>query len=432
MHRILRWALALLMLGAIAASQAAVSDLDHIVAVVNDDIIAQSELDARVQELAAKLRQQGTQLPPLETLQRQVLERMISKRLQLQMAKRLGLKVDDATLAKAIANIARRNQLSLLQMRQALEADGVNFGLFRQQLREDILINRLRQKEVINRINITAQDVRNFLARETGSSRQRSAVHLLHILIATPEGASPEELQAAKEKAQRLVEALRAGADFKQTAVRESDGRQALEGGDLGWMETSQIPSLFTQVVDKMEPGDISEPIRNASGYHIVKLAEIKGSKRIMVTQTHARHILVNTNELVSDAEARHHLETLRERILNGEDFASLARAHSDDKASAIKGGDLGWTNPGDMVPQFEKQMDALAPGEISQPFKTQFGWHIVQVLGRREYDNTEEVMKNNARKAIRKQKSDEAIQLWLRRLRDQAYIKIYLGQDAL
>jgi peptidyl-prolyl cis-trans isomerase SurA len=291
------------------------------------------------------------------------------------------------------------------------------------------LITRLKQKEVINRIVITEQDIDNFLAREIGSQRQRAAVHLQHILISTPEGASPEDVQAAKEEAQSVFEELQQGADFGEMAMRISDSRQALEGGDLGWIETNRIPSLFTQLVDELEPGAISEPIRNASGFHIVKLLEVQGGRKLIVNQTNARHILINTNEIVSDREARQRLETLRERILNGESFETLARSHSDDKASAIRGGDLGWTSPGDLVPQFEEQMDALALGEISEPFKTQFGWHIVQPLERRQHDNTEEALRNKARQAIQKQKSEEAIELWLRRLRDEAYVEVMLDE---
>lgn len=415
---------------ALAASltlQAAVKELDHIVAVVNEDIIAKSELDSQTREMLAQLTQKRTNLPPMRILQEQVLERMIAKRLQLQTAERLGLGVDDATVTKAIANIAQNNNISLLQLRETLEADGISFPLFREQLREDILINRLKQKEVINRIVITEQDVKNFLAREIGTSRQRSAVRLFHILIATPEGASPQDVQAAKREALSVYDQLNQGADFSELAVRVSDGRQALEGGDLGWIETSRIPSLFTSVVDEMEPGTISEPIRNASGFHIVKLSEVRGGKKLIINQTHARHILVNTNEIVSDNEARQRLETLRERIVGGDAFETLARSHSDDKASAIKGGDLGWTSPGDLVPQFEERMDALAIDEISEPFKTQFGWHIVQPLERRQHDNTEEALKNMARQEIQKQKSEEAIELWLRQLRDEAYIEILL-----
>jgi peptidyl-prolyl cis-trans isomerase SurA len=419
----------LLWLLAVGVLQAAVEPLDQIVAVVNDDVIAKSELDSSVSEMQAQLEQKGITPPPLAILRQQVLDRMISKRLQLQTAQRLGLSVDDDTVTKAIANIAKTNNITLLQLREVLERDGISFPLFREQLREDILINRLKQKEVINRIVITEQDVNNFLAREIGSQRQRSAVHLLHILISTPEGASPEDIQAAKNKAQKVYEDLSKGADFAQVAMRVSDGRQALEGGDLGWIETSRIPSLFTKLVDTMEPGDVSEPIRNASGFHIVKLLEVKGGHKTIVKQTHARHILINTNEIVSDSEAKQRLQTLRERIVNGESFEALARSHSDDKASAIKGGDLGWTSPGDLVPEFEEQMNALAIGEISQPFKTQFGWHIVQPLERREHDSTEEVLRNTARLAIQKQKSEEAIDLWLRRLRDEAYVEVHLDE---
>jgi peptidyl-prolyl cis-trans isomerase SurA len=412
-----------------AALQAAVQPLDQIVAVVNDDVITKSELDSSMSEMEAQLAQKKVTPPPVDILRQQVLDRMISKRLQLQTAKRLGLSVDDDTVTKAIARIAKTNNITLLQLREVLEKDGISFALFREQLREDILINRLKQKEVINRIVITEQDVNNFLAREIGTQRQRSAVHLLHILIATPEGASPEDVQAAKLKAQSVYEELTQGADFGQVAMRVSDGRQALEGGDLGWIETSRIPSLFTKLVDAMEPGSVSEPIRNASGFHIVKLLEVKGGHKTIVNQTHARHILINTNEIVSDSEAKHRLQTLRERIINGESFEALARSHSDDKASAIKGGDLGWTNPGDLVPEFEEQMNALKLGEISQPFKTQFGWHIVQPLERRQHDSTEEVLRNTARQAIRKQKSEEAIDLWLRRLRDEAYVEVHLDE---
>ncbi|MEJ2453075.1 MAG: peptidylprolyl isomerase [Candidatus Thiodiazotropha sp.] len=416
-------------LSAAGIAQAAVKSLDQIVAVVNDDVITRSELESRMNEMLVQLQQKSTNLPPIEVLREQVLDRMISKRLQLQTADRLGLSVDDDTVTKAIANIAETNNITLLQLREVLERDGIRFPQFREQLREDILINRLKQKEVINRIVITDQDIDNFLAREIGTQRQRAAVHLQHILIATPEGASPEDVQAARTKAQSVYEELQQGADFGETAIRVSDSRQALEGGDLGWIETSRIPSLFTQLVDELEPGAISEPIRNASGFHIVKLIEVKGGQKLIVKQTHARHILINTNEIVSDREARQRLETLRERIVNGESFEALARAHSDDKASAIRGGDLGWTSPGDLVPQFEEQMDALPLGDVSEPFKTPFGWHIVQPLERRQHDNTEEALRNNARQAIQKQKSEEAIELWLRRLRDEAYVEVMLDE---
>jgi peptidyl-prolyl cis-trans isomerase SurA len=415
--------------GASSSLMAAVQPLDQIVAVVNEDVITLSELNTRMREMVAQLNKKNANLPPIEILREQVLERMISKRLQLQTAKKLGLSVDDAMVTKAIANIAQTNNITLLQLREVLERDGINFTLFREQLREDILINRLKQKEVINRIVITEQDISNFLAREIGTQRQRSAVRLQHILIATPEGASPDDVQAAKSEAQEVYESLLSGDDFSETAIRVSDGRQALEGGELGWIETSRIPSLFTKLVDELEPGSISEPIRNASGFHIVKLLEVKGGQKMIINQTRSRHILINTNEIVSDQEAKQRLETLRERIIGGESFETLARSHSDDKSSAIKGGELGWTSPGDLVPQFEEQMNDLPIGEISEPFQSPFGWHIVQPLERRQHDNTEEALKNSARQAIQKQKSDEAIELWLRRLRDEAYVELHLDE---
>ncbi len=430
-HKVKQWLWVALAAGLFACGglQAAVKSLDQIVAVVNDDVITRSELENRIQEMVAQLQAKNASMPSLKILREQILERMISKRLQLQAADRMGIKVDDNTVTKAIANIAKTNRITLLQMREVLERDGISFAIFRDQLREDILITRLKQKEVINRLVITDQDIDNFIAREIGTQRQRAAVHLQHILIATPEGASPEDVQSAKQQAQTVYEELQQGADFGEMAIRVSDSRQALEGGDLGWIETSRIPSLFTQLVDEMESGDVSQPIRNASGFHIVKLLEIKGGKKLIVNQTHARHILIITNEIVSNQEARQRLQTLRERIVNGESFETLARSHSDDKASAIRGGDLGWTSPGDLVPQFEEQMDALTLNEISEPFETPFGWHIVQPLERRQHDNTEEALRNNARQAIQKQKSEEAIELWLRRLRDEAYVEVMLDE---
>ena len=367
-----------------AGAQAAVEPLDQIVAVVNDDVITLSELDSRMREMVAQLlqKQKDANLPPVEILREQVLDRMISKRLQLQTADRLGLSVDDDTVTKAIANIAENNNITLLQLREVLERDGISFTLFREQLREDILINRLKQKEVINRIVITEQDIDNFLAREIGTQRQRSAVHIQHILIATPEGASPEQVQEAKAQAESVYDELKQGADFSEMAMRVSDSRQALEGGDLGWIETSRIPSLFTQLVDELEPGAISEPIRNASGFHIVKLLEVKGGQKMIVNQTHARHILISTNEIVSDSEARQRLETLRERILNGESFEALARSHSDDKASAIRGGDLGWTNPGDLVPQFERADGRLVRPQLESGQIEAFNGNGIQLRG--------------------------------------------------
>jgi peptidyl-prolyl cis-trans isomerase SurA len=429
---IVKWIILTGLLALLLGPPAAAYELDRIVAVVNEDVIVQSELDQEIIIILAQLEDRGTRLPPRDVIERQVLERMINRRLQLQAAERLGIQVDDATLARAIGNIASKNNMTLQELRDTLESEGVSFAKFREDTRTQILLARLNAQEVINRITVTDQEVDGFLARNLGRLSERSEVHLQHILIATPEGASPEVIQRARDKAQDLVEQLRGGADFAETALIHSAGRQALEGGDLGWMKLSQVPTLAADAARTLEQGEISDPVRSASGFHIFRMAEYKGGDRQVITQTHARHILIKTNELVSDQDARTRLEQLRIRLIGGEDFASIARSHSDDTASAIKGGDLAWLSPGDTVPIFEEELDALAPGEISEPFRSPFGWHLVQVLERRVYDNTEDMLKAKARDSIRERKADEATELWLRRLRDEAYVEIKLGEERL
>jgi len=404
-------------------------DLDAIVAVVNEDVITRSELDQEMAIILVQLRDRGTALPPRAVIERQVLERMIGKRLQLQTAERLGIQADDATLGRAIDSIAAKNHMSLTQLRDTLEREGLNFAKFRENTRNQILLARLQAQEVINRITVTDQEVELFLHRGQGPLSGRDAVHLQHILIATPDGATPEVIQRARDKVERVLQQLKDGVDFAQVALVHSDGRQALEGGDLGWMKLSQVPTLAAEAARTLQPGGISEPIRSASGFHIFRVAEVKGEERQVITQTHARHILIKTNELVSDQDAQTRLEQLRIRLVGGEGFGALARSHSDDTASAIKGGDLGWVNPGDTVPAFEEQMASLAPREISKPFHSPFGWHLVQVLGRREHDNTEDMLKGKARDSIRARKAEEATDLWLRRLRDESYVEIRLGR---
>jgi peptidyl-prolyl cis-trans isomerase SurA len=402
-------------------------EVDSIVAIVNDNVIVRSKVDNNLNQLLARLEQSGTRIPPARVLERQVMDHLISQELQLQAAKRAGISVDDQTLAGAIGNIARRNNLSISELRDALEADGMSFSRFREEMRNEIIIGRLRTQEVRNRISVTDQELNNFLASGIGLNPQRTEYHVLHILVATPEAASPEDIQGARQKAETLVQELRGGADFRRTAMIESNGREALEGGDLGWLKVGELPSLIADRVATMQRGDVSDPIRTSGGYHIITLEDYKGSEQHMVTQTHARHILITTNQIVSDDDARTRLEQLRQRIVQGDNFATLARSHSDDKASAIKGGDLGWVNPGDLVPQFEEQMDQLGADELSPPFETQFGWHIVQMLERRDHDGTEEILKHEAKETIRKRKADEATDLWLRRLRDEAYVELRL-----
>ncbi|MEW7983923.1 MAG: molecular chaperone SurA [gamma proteobacterium symbiont of Phacoides pectinatus] len=410
-----------------AARAADVQSLDRIIAIVNDDVVVASELDGELAGIVAQLRQTGARIPPREVLERQLLERLILNKLQMAAAAAAGITVTEETLAQAVNNIARKNGLGLSQFRQALEQNGIDFRQFREGIREQITIQRLRDQQIKRRIRVTDREIEAFLARASSGLDSRSDYHLLHILVSTPEAASPEQTGDARDKARRLVGEIRQGADFRALAIAESDSRQALEGGDLGWLPANQLPTLFTDIVRNMERGQVSDPIRTPSGYHIILLEDYRGGERVIITQTHARHILIRSNEIISEDDARIRLQQLKSRIESGDDFATLARSHSDDKTSAINGGDLGWITPGDMLPSFEEEMDQLAPGQISAPFRTDFGWHIVQVMERRQHDSTQEVERSEAYKAIQKRKLSEETELYLRRLRDEAYVELRL-----
>jgi len=402
-------------------------ELDRIVAVVNDDVIMKSELDDKVRTVQNQLQEQGTTLPPAAILRKQVLDRLILTKLQIQMAENTGIRVDDESLNRTISNIAAENRLSLAQFREILESDGYSYERFREDIRNEILTSRLRQRQVDNRITVSEREIENFLDNQELQGEVETEYSLAHILIATPEGASAAERDEAREFAGKLLEDLDNGADFAQLAATYSDSQTALDGGRLGWREAGQVPTLFAEFVADMQKGDHSQIIRSPSGYHIIKLMDVRSTEQHVVTQTRARHILIKPDELVSDEEARRRLQQLLRRIKGGDDFADLARGHSNDTVSAADGGSLGWVSPGDLVPEFENAMNALAPGEVSPPFKTQFGWHIVQVLERREHDSTEDVKRAKAREAIRRRKLEEARQNWLREMRDDAYAEYRL-----
>lgn len=406
-------------------------ELDAILAVVNDDVVVRSELDTEIALLLPQMQQKGTPPPPRAVLERQVLDQLILKRLQIQRAKAMQIKVDDSALNEALTNIAQRNGLTIEELQNTLEAGGIRFADFREDTRDQIITSRLLNQEVISKIQVTDQEVDRFLEREASRLVEREQVRLLHILIALPDNPTPAQVQAAEAKASRLVADLRAGADFAAVAARESDGRNALQGGDLGWFDMGAVPSLVADLAFTMAAGEISAPLRSPSGFHIIKLAEFKAATPQTITQTHARHILIRTSELVSDDDAKRRLEQLRTRIIGGDDFASLARANSDDTGSALKGGDLGWINPGDTVPDFEKAMDALAPNGISAPFKSPFGWHLVQVLERRTQEQEGELMRLKAREALQRRKAEEATEDWLSQLRDEAYVEIRLDDES-
>ncbi len=408
---------------------AAVEELNGIAAIVDDDVITRSELNQRVQSITKQLAQRNTPLPPQSILERQILDRLILEQLQLKRAEQIGIQVDDESLNRVIANIAKENQMSLEQFRTTLARDGMSFAFFREQIRNEIIITRLRTSQVDNRVNVTPQELDTFLEAQKGHQEQNDEYHLYHILITIPGSASPEQIQAARSKAEEVHAQLRQGADFQQMAVTYSSGQQALEGGDLGWRRAAQLPTLFAEVVLNMQPGEFSEITRSSSGFHILKLAEKRGQDRHMIRQVKARHILLKSSPLVSDSEARNRLSRLRERILGGADFAELAQAHSEDPGSAVKGGELGWADPGIYVEEFQKALNNTAVGNISQPFKSQFGWHIMQVQGWRDHDNTEEALRNQAFQALRQRRIEEEHQDWLRRLRDEAYVEYRLGE---
>jgi peptidyl-prolyl cis-trans isomerase SurA len=424
------WRLAATGLAGIALSVAAIApcgaqELDAIVAVVNDDVVVQSELKHEMDLVIPQLQQQGTAVPPPEQLRKQVLERLILKRLQQQRAKQLGISVDDATLTDALNGIASRNGMNLQELQATLEAGGIRFADFREDTRMQILTGRLQNQEVASGIQVSNQEIDRLLKKGTGQLVPREQVRLSHILVALPDNPTPAQVAQAETKARSVIAKLRGGADFAAVAASSSDGRSALQGGDLGWFEMAAVPTLVGERAQTLAQGEVTEPLRSPSGFNIIKLTDIKGGLPGNVTQTHARHILIRTNEVVSDDDARLRLSQLRQRIAGGDDFATLARAHSDDTGSALKGGDLGWASPGDTVPEFEEAMGKLAPNAVSEPFKTSFGWHIVQVLERRSQDTTEELLRLKAKETIQRRKAEEATETWLKRLRDEAYVEV-------
>lgn len=418
-----------LLLGLLQISSVQAEILDRIVAVVEGDVILDSELSRETESIKQRLKANQVMIPPDFVLRKQVLERLILERLQLQRAKTIGIHVSDEMLRNAIADIAARNGMDVEQFRQQLESQGMNFADFQNSIRKEIIINQLHAREIGSRIKVTDREVAHFLETQGDVGQEKVKYRLGHILIAISEAASATAIQKALDKARRVVKELREGADFKQKAIAVSDGANALKGGDLGWRTVSQVPTLFVDIVTKMKKGDVSDPLRSPSGFHIIKILDMQGLDKHVITKTHVRHILIKTNELIDDKEAQKRLRALKRRIEDGDDFAALARAHSDDKGSAIKGGDLGWVGPGVLVPPFEAAMNKLKIGEISEPVQTQFGWHIIQVLGREQQDDSLEFKKNKVRAEIRKQKMDEETNLWLRRLRDEAFVEIYLDR---
>lgn len=401
------------------------SNINSIAAIVNDDVITSLELDQQIETIRNQLRSQNTRLPSENILRKQVLEREVVKQIQLQIAKGTGIRIDDNELSSTLNRIAQQNKLSLREFRDALENDGLNFSSFREDIRAEMILARLHQREIHNRITISTQEVDNFLATQASQGNIDDEYNLSHILIASPEAASADEIERTQKKAKDILARLDAGEDFLQVAISSSDGQKALEGGSLGWRKAGQLPTLFSTAVIQMSAGEHSKLIRSSSGFHIIRLNEKRTGEKHIVTQTKARHILIRPNELNTEIDVMTRLRQLRQRIIAGADFNELAKSHSEDRASAINGGDLGWVSPGQMVPQFEAAMNSLNPGEVSEPFQSQFGWHIMQTIERRDLDNSEEFTRNKARDFIRQRKIEEMTETWLRQVREEAYVVI-------
>jgi len=412
-----------------AASQQ-VKELDSVIAVVNDDVITASELKKRIRQILAQLKNKKKRLPAKNILYRQILEQLITEKIQLQLAKRASVITSDESVNKVIQKIAKENKLTLTQFKEILQRDGVRYDEFRDNIKNEMTISQLKKRRISNQISVTEQEVDIELQNQNNNKALSEEFRLSQILIATPESASPAQIQEAKVKANQILAQLSIGADFAETAAANSNGQNALNGGDLGWREAAQLPSVFVEQVIKLQANQITGLIRSPSGFHIVKVVERRSKdKRRIVEQTHAKHILIIPNQINNSAVVKEKLSRLRERIISGEDFAPIAKANSEDKASAAKGGDLGWVNPGVTVPEFQEEMAKLAPGEVSKPIRSRYGWHIIKVIARRQHDDTNTYLRDKIRKQIGQRKTEEAVSNWLRRLRNEAYVEYRINK---
>jgi len=399
--------------------------LDRIAAIVNDGLVLKSDLDEQMEAVSKRLQEQKVALPSQSVLKQQVLDRLILQEIEMQRAKRIGLSISDEQLNGALQEIAARNKIPFDQLPNALQAQGIDYKQYRESMRKELTLSTLRERDVISHIIVTPHELEQFLARQD-STAANDEFNVSHILLSLPAAATPQQIDEITRKAHDIAERAAKGEDFGQLAIANSNSQTALDGGSLGWRKGTQLPQFILDLVTKMKPGEVSDPVRTPSGFHIVKLNERKsGEAQVIVNQIHVRHILMKPNELDDDETVRQKLAKLRERILSGEDFAGIASTSSEDPGSAPDGGDLGWSGPGTFVPEFDKAIADLKPNEISQPFKTRYGWHIVQMLGTRTYDSTADVRRQRAFGAIRESKADEETELWLRRLRDEAFVEI-------
>jgi len=399
--------------------------LERVVAIVDDDIILASEFQERMSQVTENLQRQGIEMPPQEVLARQVLDRLILDRIQLQMGERAGVRISDAQLNDALLTMAQQNGMNLEQFRASIEASGSSYAALREQVREEMIITRVQQGNVRSRVQVTEQEVDDYLASEEGQKRTAAVYHIAHLLLPIPKDASLEDEARARAYIEALASRLRKGNAFERFMASPEKEPYAFTGGDLGWRLASDLPNIFMDVVPQLAVDEVSEPVRSPSGLHLVKLLEKRGGSDQISHQTRVRHILIKPSEIRTDEQARELAESLRERILAGEDFATLSKQYSEDIGSALEGGDLGWTNPGQMVPEFEQAMNQTATGEISAPVRSSFGWHILEVLDRRDQDVTLEIKRNQARNILYGQKYDDELNTWLQKIRDEAFVEI-------
>ncbi len=413
-----------ILLGLISSHvHATLKPLDHIVVVVNEDVITNTTLDNRINDFRKQLElSQLSRIDP-ETLKAQVLERMIRDTIQLQQAKQFGITVDDLKLNRMLEQLAKNNNMSLEVFRDTIESEGLSYTRFREQTRDEVIIKQLQQRVVASKINVSDQEVQQHIKQNESLDSSKISYHLRHILIATPESAKPDDIKKAKLKAESVYEKIQYGTPFEDLAIKESSGRNALQGGDLGERKANELPQLFVDAVKDLNPGETSEPVKSASGFHLLHLIN-SSNDQLMIKQVHARHILMRASAEVSEEQVRKVLLDLKQKIESGKNFAELASEYSEDPGSKTQGGDLGWAGPGDFVPVFENVANNLPIGQLSEPFKSPFGWHILEVLEHRDHDKAKSNKENQARNAIQKRKLDEELRLWLRRVRDEAYVE--------
>lgn len=401
------------------------SEIDRIMVIVNDDVITESEFSRQLRNIKNELRSRDAKLPADSMLRKQVLERMINDKIQLQIAARTGVQVSESVVDNAVRTLAARNNLSVTELRDVLQRDGIAFEAFRANVKTQLTIRRLVEREIASRVAVTEEEISGFLATQNSSQDGAGLEYnVSHILIRVPEAAGTEADEDAKQRAEQVLEEIRGGMDFEQAAVSYSQAQDALDGGNLGWRKPGHLPKLFLSALGDLKPGQVSDVLRSPNGFHLLKLNEIRGQRTSKVQQTQARHILIQIDDFITPEEARRRLLNIRERIANGEDFAELARAHSSDPVSSTKGGDLGWLNPGDTILPFEQTMNRLQVGEVSEPVRTPFGMHIIQVVDRRTEDVGEQLDRNNARQQIHARKSDERYDQWLRQVREESYVE--------